>query len=87
MISRKPFDLLRLRIKKDFGLTCHKFLRTRSGPYQRAAGAWKWRAYIKYPGQRAITLIGSCETVDDLLKAKQLTLWHQDWGDTEIFIK
>jgi len=77
-----PFEKLAIKIKKDLDVDLYNFQRTRIGWHGRSAGGFTWTAQSKQSPMD----YGSCSTVKDLLKGKELDVYSNGYGH-EIHIK
>lgn len=66
--AMKTFEKLAAKIKNELGIDATHFERVHAGYWQRASGAWSWRARS---GPRDI---GSQYPAKDILQAKKITL-------------
>jgi hypothetical protein len=72
----KPFDKLKIKIKKELDIELYNFKRTRIGYSGRECGAFTWVAQSK----ESPIDYGSCTTVKELLKAKELDMYYNSYG-------
>lgn len=73
------FQRLAKRLTPMFGYEPTGFLRTYAGVNMKKAGAFIWEAKI------GITTIGSCYSVTELLKAKNIIAQHSGFNEIELF--
>lgn len=73
----KPFEKLAIKIKKDLGIELYNFKRTRIGYSGRECGAFTWSAQSKESPRE----YGSCTTVKELLRAKELEIYCNGYGN------
>ena len=76
------FEKLKIKIKKDLDLDLYNFKRTRIGYSGRECGAFTWIAQSKESPRD----YGSCTTAKELLKAKELDIYCNGYGN-EIYEK
>jgi hypothetical protein len=75
------FEKLALKIKKELDIDLYNFKRTRVCYYGKRCGRFIWIAQSK-----SSIDYGSCITVKELLKAKQLDIYYSTYGN-EILVK
>ena len=72
-----PFEKLAIKIKKELDIELYNFKRTRIGYSGRECGAFTWVAQSKESPRD----YGSCTTVKELLKAKELDIYYNSYGN------
>ena len=73
------FQRLAMRIKESFGYVLNDFKRTYAGKNMKAGGAFVWEAKL------GVYTVGSCWTVTELLKAKEITKRDCGFNEIELF--
>ncbi len=83
----KPSDRLLARLREECHLRIpgHAVIRrTRAGRHMKAAGAWTWFVWVETNLGSEFLNIGGLETVTKLSRCRRISVWTNEWGETEV---